>query len=133
MSDLKQLEPSVSAAPTDSYISLPRGGQKFGILQVTADRLDVGIKLKGQESGGRLEAASDWNSMVTHRVRSASPARSTARSRRGCARAWSGHERLRPYPRSVPTLSSAIRSGSATSSMAVIRPREVGKTKTTRS
>ena len=37
--------------------------------QVTADRLDVGIKLKDEPPGGRLEAAGSWNAMVTHRVR----------------------------------------------------------------
>ena len=37
-------------------------------MQVTAQRLDIGIKLKGTPSGGRLQTAGSWNSMVTHRV-----------------------------------------------------------------
>jgi hypothetical protein len=64
--------PDVSAAPTNTYISLRRKGKKFAIIQVTADRLDIGIKLKGAKTTRRFEAAGTWNSMVTHRVRIAS-------------------------------------------------------------
>lgn len=68
----------VGLAPTDTYISLvkPTSKQaaKFGIVAFTADRLDVGIKLKSAEAGGRFEAAGAWNSMVTHRVRITDPA-----------------------------------------------------------
>lgn len=61
-------------APTKSYISLLRGGKKFAIVDpATADRLDIGIKLKGVEPGGRLSPAGSWNIMVTHRVRIAHP------------------------------------------------------------
>lgn len=60
-------------APTKSYLSLLRGDKKFGLLAVTAQRLDVGLKLKGVPPAGRLEAAGDWNAMVTHRVRVADP------------------------------------------------------------
>lgn len=57
-----------------SYINVLRGEKKFAIVQVSsAERLDVGIKLKGVESEGRLEAAGSWNAMVTHRVRIAYP------------------------------------------------------------
>ena len=56
-------------AATDSYISLLKGRAKFAIVAVTADRLDVGIKLKGAEPTERFETAGSWNSMVTHRVR----------------------------------------------------------------
>jgi hypothetical protein len=35
----------------------------------TADRLDVGINLKGTPADGRLEASGSFNSMVSHRVR----------------------------------------------------------------
>ena len=53
-----------------TYISLTRAGRKFAIVDpATANRLDVGIKLKGVEPAGRLTAAGSWNSMVTHRVR----------------------------------------------------------------
>jgi hypothetical protein len=48
--------------PTSSYLSLLRNGKKFAVVQVTADRMDR-----------RLEAAGDWNSMVTHRVRISDP------------------------------------------------------------
>jgi len=61
--------PGVSVGPTSSYLSLLRNGKKFAVVQVTADRMDLGLKLKGVKASGRLEAAGDWNSMVTHRVR----------------------------------------------------------------
>jgi hypothetical protein len=59
----------VSTAPTATYISLVKGTGKFGIVAVTADRLDVGIKLKGAEATDRFEESGSWNAMVTHRVR----------------------------------------------------------------
>ena len=65
--------PGVSQAPTASYISVLRRGKKFAIVQVTAARMDIGIKLKGVEPTDRLEPAGAWNSMVTHRVRISDP------------------------------------------------------------
>jgi hypothetical protein len=60
----------VSVSSTDTYISLLRGSKKFGIVQPSAaERLDIGIKLKGVKPTDRLEAAGKWNAMVTHRVR----------------------------------------------------------------
>ena len=66
---IRKFGPDVAVSPTNSYISLLRRGHKFGILQVTADRLDVGIKLKDRAAQGRLAKAGTWNPMVTHRVR----------------------------------------------------------------
>jgi Domain of unknown function (DUF4287)/Domain of unknown function (DUF5655) len=61
-------------APTKTYISLLRGSKKFAIVQLsTADRLDIGIKLKDVAPTERLEAAGSWNNMVTHRVRISAP------------------------------------------------------------
>jgi hypothetical protein len=59
----------VSLAPTNSYVSLLKNGKKFAIVQPTADRLDVGVKLAAAEPTERFEAAGSWNTMVTHRVR----------------------------------------------------------------
>ncbi len=61
--------PDVHVSPGSTYISLLRGAKKFAIVQVTANRLDLGIKLKGAPAEGRFEEAGAWNSMVTHRVR----------------------------------------------------------------
>lgn len=76
LSSLRELG-EVGLAPTDTYISLVKPGTKqpakFGIVAVTADRMDVGIKLKSADAGGRFEAAGSWNSMVTHRVRVTDP------------------------------------------------------------
>ncbi len=65
--------PGISVAPTNTYISILRQGKKFAIVNVTADRLDIGIKLKGRNTTDRFEAAGTWNSMVTHRVRISDP------------------------------------------------------------
>lgn len=60
----------VSTAVGSTYLSLLRVDKKFAILQPSAaDRLDIGIKLKGVPQTGRYETAGAWNSMVTHRVR----------------------------------------------------------------
>jgi hypothetical protein len=64
----------VSVGVGGSYMSLLRKGKKFAIVQVTGDRLDVGIKLRDAATGGRLEPAGTWNSMVTHRIRITDPA-----------------------------------------------------------
>lgn len=68
LSQVRRFGLDVSVAPTNSYISILRKGKKFAIIQVTADRLDIGIKLKGAETTRRFQAAGAWNSMVTHRV-----------------------------------------------------------------
>jgi Domain of unknown function (DUF4287)/Domain of unknown function (DUF5655) len=64
----------VEIAPNETYVNILRGKKKFALLQASsAERLDVGIKLKGATPEGRLEAAGSWNTMVTHRVRIADP------------------------------------------------------------
>ena len=65
---MKGFGSDVTVSPTNSYISILRHGKKFSIVQVTADRLDIGIKLKGAPSKGRFEASGSWSNMVTHRV-----------------------------------------------------------------
>lgn len=71
---VKGLGQDIDIAPTDSYVSLRRGGRKFAIVQPTSERLDIGIKRKGVDATERFEAAGNWNSMVTHRVRITEPA-----------------------------------------------------------
>ena len=62
--------PDITLSPNRSYINVQRGGKKFAILQPsTAERFDIGIKLKGVAPTERFEAAGSWNAMVTHRVR----------------------------------------------------------------
>lgn len=73
VADVRAYGPGVSLGPTASYISLLRQGKKFAIVQVTSDRLDLGIKLKGERAEGRFEAAGSWNTMVTHRVHVTDP------------------------------------------------------------
>jgi hypothetical protein len=74
ISQIRQFGPDVVVQANKTYVNLLRSTKKFGILQPSsADRLDIGIKRKGKDSGGRFETAGKWNSMVTHRVRVANP------------------------------------------------------------
>lgn len=66
--------PDVEFAPNLTWINLQRNGKKFGIVQTSANRLDIGIKFKGVPPDGRLEASGSWNPMVTHRVKITTPA-----------------------------------------------------------
>lgn len=63
-----QFGKDVKISPAASYLNLQRGGKKFGIVQVSGKRLDIGIKLKGTSAEGRFAEAGSWNAMVTHRV-----------------------------------------------------------------
>jgi hypothetical protein len=63
----------VTAQPAKAYISIVRDGKKFAIVQVTSQRFDVGIKLKGAAPTDRLTPAGSWNAMVTHRVAVTNP------------------------------------------------------------
>jgi len=73
MTKISEFGSDVSVAPTNSYISILRKSKKFAIVQVTSDRFDIGIKLKGAKATDRFEAAGVWNGMVTHRVRISDP------------------------------------------------------------
>ena len=56
MQKTKKFGQDVNVDPTDTYLSLLKGKKKFAVIGVTADRMDIGIKLKGVEPKGRLEA-----------------------------------------------------------------------------
>ncbi|HLY25343.1 MAG TPA: DUF4287 domain-containing protein [Aggregatilineales bacterium] len=73
MEKVRQFGPDVRLATTDSYISVLRADKKFAIVQVTAKRLDIGIKRKGVPAEGRFEESGKWNAMVTHRVKITAP------------------------------------------------------------
>ena len=74
IAQITKFGPDVLVEANHTYVNLLRSTRKFGILQPSsADRLDIGIKRKGKDSGGRFETAGKWNSMVTHRVRVANP------------------------------------------------------------
>ena len=59
----------ISFAPKKANVSIRRVKQFALIQPSTADRLDVGINLKGVTAKGRLENAGSFSAMVTHRVR----------------------------------------------------------------
>lgn len=59
----------VELAPKKTYVSLRRKKQFALVQPSTAERLDVGINLKGTAPRGRLEASGSFNAMVSHRVR----------------------------------------------------------------
>ena len=70
---LKTFGDDFSVEPTKTFLTLLRKDKKFGLVQVSAKRLDIGIKLAGTKPKGRYENAGAWNSLVTHRVKIDSP------------------------------------------------------------
>lgn len=66
--------PDVNVSANETYVNVLVGRKKFAILQPSsADRFDVGLKLKEVASTDRLEPAGSWSSMVSHRVRLEEP------------------------------------------------------------
>jgi Domain of unknown function (DUF5655)/Domain of unknown function (DUF4287) len=63
---VKALGKDVEVAPKRGYVSLRRVKQ-FGMIQPFVGRVDVGLILKNEPVGGRLEK--NPNEMFTHRVR----------------------------------------------------------------
>jgi predicted transport protein len=58
----------VAIDPVITYISILRSKRKFAIVEITKNRMDIGIKLKDQSLTDRFEKAGTWNTMMTHRV-----------------------------------------------------------------
>jgi hypothetical protein len=74
IAQIMRFGPDVSVAVGGTYLSFLRAQKKFGILQPSsAERLDVGVKLRGANAYARFEIAGSWNAMVTHRVRVTDP------------------------------------------------------------
>ena len=63
----------IEFSPNLTYINVQRRGKKFAIVQTSANRLDIGLKLKGVAPTERFEPAGSWNPMVTHRARISDP------------------------------------------------------------
>lgn len=61
--------PDVDIAPKKAYVSLRRKKQFAVVQPSTKTRVDVGINLKEEKAGKRLEKSGSFNSMVSHRVR----------------------------------------------------------------
>ena len=69
MSAVRGFGEDIEESPKKGYLSLRRSTQFATLHPSTKTRFDVGLKLKGVDPTGRLEAAGSWNAMVTHRVR----------------------------------------------------------------
>jgi hypothetical protein len=69
MNKIRMFGDDIVIAPASSYLSILRGERKIAVIQITTDRMDIGIKLKGIDTTKRFEAAGNWNAMMTHRVR----------------------------------------------------------------
>lgn len=94
---IKHLGSDVDTTVGGTYISLLRAGRKFAILQpASADRLDIGIKLKDSSTHARLEPAGKWNAMVTHRVRIEEPNRIDAEVFSWLKRAYEAASQINP-------------------------------------
>jgi Domain of unknown function (DUF5655)/Domain of unknown function (DUF4287) len=59
----------IEQVPKKGYVSLRRARQFAMIQPSAADRIDVGLILRGTEPDGRLESARGFNALFTHRVR----------------------------------------------------------------
>src|SRR5258705_3859628 len=66
--------PDVRVRPSSAYLRILRNDKKFAIVQISAKRLDLGIKRKGTPPEGRFEDSGKWSAMVTHRVHIDDPA-----------------------------------------------------------
>ncbi|MCB9992333.1 MAG: DUF4287 domain-containing protein [Hyphomicrobiaceae bacterium] len=65
---IRGLGEDVGLSPTATYVSILRGKNKVAIVATTADRMDIGLKLKGVPFTGRFSDAAAFNAMVTHKV-----------------------------------------------------------------
>lgn len=63
----------IEFSPKKANVSVRRSKQFALIQPSTKTRLDLGIQLKGEPAGPRLEASGSFNAMVSHRVRLESP------------------------------------------------------------
>jgi len=63
---IEELGPDVEAKPNHSYINLRRGSKRFGLIQIYAGKVNVGVNLRGVRPNDRLQLAGSWNTMVTH-------------------------------------------------------------------
>jgi hypothetical protein len=70
MAAVNSLGNDIELAPKRGYVSLRRAKQ-FGMIQPFVGRVDVGLILKNEPAGGRLEK--NPNAMFTHRVRVSRP------------------------------------------------------------
>jgi predicted transport protein len=59
----------VMITPTKSYVAFRRNRQFITIRAAARTRVDVGINLKGDAGGGRLEKQTSANTMMSHLVR----------------------------------------------------------------
>jgi len=68
MEEINKLGKDVEVAPKKAYVSLRRKKQ-FAIIQPSKTRLDLGLNIKGLVPTEIIEAAGNWNSMCTHRIK----------------------------------------------------------------
>jgi hypothetical protein len=54
--------------PNHSYINLRRGPKRFGVIQVYARKINVGVNLRNVHPNGRLRLAGSGCPMATHLI-----------------------------------------------------------------
>jgi hypothetical protein len=73
MAAISALGDDIGQAPKKGYLSLRRRKQFAMIQPSSAGRIDIGLILKDVPVGGRLESATGFNALFTHRVRLTDP------------------------------------------------------------
>jgi len=82
--------PGLEVAPKKTCVSLRRRKQFALVQPSTATRVDLGLNLKGEKAGGRLEASGGFSAMCTHRVRLEGPKDVDAEVKGWLRKAWEG-------------------------------------------
>jgi hypothetical protein len=69
LSKIKECGEDIQVVPTNTYLNILKNGKKFAVIQIMADRMDIGINVKDAEPTDRFEASGSWDVLMTHRVR----------------------------------------------------------------
>lgn len=66
--EIKKLGDDIEFVPKKANVSMKRKNQFALIQPSTKTRMDLGLKIKGKEPGGRLESSGPFGAMCSHRI-----------------------------------------------------------------
>lgn len=69
LKEISKLGEDIEVAPKKAAVSFRRKRQFALVQPTTKTRIDLGLKIKDKENGGRLESSGPFGTMCTHRVR----------------------------------------------------------------